>query len=103
MPTALGTYYHVQQVVAEPRFRLRLRFDDGTERTIDFAPMLRGPLFGALRNPDLFAQVRVNDATGTIEWSNGADFNPVMLHDWPECSERVIAEQRGRYPLTAED
>lgn len=99
MPTVLGTYYHVQQVVAEPGFRLRLQFDDATERTIDFAPVLWGPLFGALRNQDLFAQVRVNEATGTIEWPNGADFNPVVLHDWPEYADQVIAEQRARYPF----
>ena len=103
MPTVLGTYYHVQQVVAEPDSAYDCNSTTATERTIDFAPVLRGPLFGALRNQDLFAQVRVNEATGTIEWPNGADFNPVVLHDWPEYAQRVIAEQHARYPSAAED
>ncbi|WP_343413642.1 hypothetical protein [Candidatus Amarolinea dominans] len=47
----------------------------------------------------MFAQVRVNADTGTIEWPNGADLNPVILHDWPEVSEQIIAERRARYAV----
>jgi hypothetical protein len=85
-----------------PGFHLQLWFDDGTERTIDFEPVLRGSLFGVLRDPALFAQVRVNEATGTIEWPNGADFNPVVLHDWPLYAARVLAERRAWYPAAGE-
>lgn len=97
MPTPLGTYIHVRSLVVLPNYRLQLQFDDGSERVIDFEPLHLGPVWGALRDETLFAQVRVNVDTRTIEWPNGVDLNPMILHDWPEYSEKLIAERRARY------
>ena len=97
MPTAMGTYVHVITVKPKEGYRLLLQFNDGTERDIDFGPMLIGPLFGQLRDPRMFGQVQVNSDTGTIEWPNGADFSPVILHSWAEYGPRIIAERNERY------
>jgi hypothetical protein len=61
-------------------FVLRLGFDDGTEREIDLAAELWGPVFEPLRDPQLFRQVRVDEELGTIVWPNGADMDPDVLH-----------------------
>jgi hypothetical protein len=66
---------------------LRVSFDDGTQRVIDFAPVLRGELYGPLRDPAFFAQVRLDTEVHTLAWPNGADFDPATLHDWPEHVE----------------
>ncbi|MGI8927465.1 MAG: DUF2442 domain-containing protein [Tepidiformaceae bacterium] len=50
---------------------LRLRFDDGTERTIDFEPLLTGDLLGPLRDAALFSAVRLDPETHTVTWPNG--------------------------------
>ncbi len=63
---------------------LRLSFDDGTQRVVDFAPVLRGELYGPLRDPAFFAQVKVDPEVRTLVWPNGADFDPATLHNWPE-------------------
>jgi hypothetical protein len=63
---------------------LRLRFNDGLSRTIDFEPILHGELFGPLRDPIIFAQVSLDPEIHTIVWPSGADFDPTTLHDWPE-------------------
>lgn len=84
MPLPIGTYVHVRYLAVLPGHRLHLDFDDGAKQVIDFKPLLFGPLWGALRDEILFAQVHVNPDTGTIEWPNGADLNPVIFHDWPE-------------------
>jgi len=42
-------------------FTLKLDFDDGTSQTIDFAPVLRGALFGPRRNHRLIAEGRPNE------------------------------------------
>ncbi len=63
---------------------LRLRFNDGLVRTIDFEPILAGELFGPLRDPKLFAQVQLDPEVQTLVWSSGPDFDPATLHDWPE-------------------
>ena len=62
-------------------YRLHLRFEDGVEGVVDLAPHLsfRG-VFGPLRDPAYFAQVRVDPALGTVAWPNGADLDPHVLY-----------------------
>lgn len=71
-------------------FMLRVTFDDATEQVVDLEPVLRGELFGALRNPAVFHQVTLDPDVGTLVWPNGADFDPATLHDWPECRDAFI-------------
>lgn len=59
---------------------VRLQFSDGTERVVDLAPFLWGPVFEAIAEDDeMFAQVKVDPETGTIAWPNGADLDPDVL------------------------
>ena len=69
------------------RFALRVRFEDRVERTIDFEPILAGSLYGPLRDPEVFQQVKLDPEVHTLVWPNGADFDPATLHDWPEHAE----------------
>lgn len=60
---------------------VRLRFSDGSDRVVDLAPLLWGPVFEDIAADDeLFAQVEVDPAIGTITWPNGADLDPDVLH-----------------------
>jgi hypothetical protein len=54
-------------------YLLELALTDGSVRVVDLEPRLRGPLFEDLRDPALFAQVRVIPSFGSLEWPNGAD------------------------------
>ena len=65
-------------------YTLCVTFDDGSSQTIDFGPVLHGQLFGPLRAPQVFGEVRIDPEVHTLVWPNGADFDPAMLHDWPE-------------------
>lgn len=65
-------------------YTLRLCFDDGVSRTINFEPILAGELFGPLRDPEIFRQVKLDPEVHTVVWPSGADFDPATLHDWPE-------------------
>lgn len=65
-------------------YRLALTFDDGTEGIVDCNRWLYERdtgVFAPLRDPDLFAQVRVNPELGVIEWPTGADVDPYVLYD----------------------
>jgi Protein of unknown function (DUF2442) len=73
---------------------LRLRFDDETEQTIDFAPVLAGQLFGPLNDVALFNQLRIDPEVHTLVWPNGADFDPATLHDWPQLVDALIAQAK---------
>jgi hypothetical protein len=67
----------------EAPYKLRVHFDDKTEQTIDFRPVLAGELFGPLKNLAVFNQVSIDPEVQTLVWPNGADFDPATLHDWP--------------------
>jgi hypothetical protein len=53
-------------------------------------PILKGPVFGSLRDPDLFAQAAIDTEIQTLAWPNGADFDPEILHTWPLVKEALI-------------
>lgn len=89
-------YHKLYRVTAFQRlqeYTLRVRFDDGTEQTIDFEPVLHGELWGPLRDPAFFNQVAIDPVAHTLTWPNGADFDPETLRNWPdykaELSERA--------------
>jgi hypothetical protein len=82
------------EIVAD--YTLRIRFDDRTEQTIDFRPILAGELYGPLRHLGVFNQVRIDLEVHTLVWPNGADFDPATLHDWPE-NEPAFTELAGRW------
>ncbi len=75
--------YRVRSFEIVSPYTLRVRFDDETERTIDFRPILAGEMYGPLRDQRLFNQVRIDPEVHTLVWPNGADFDPATLHDWP--------------------
>jgi hypothetical protein len=55
-------------------FTLRLRFEDGVIRTVDFSAVLAGELYGCLADEDAFDRVRLDEEAHTLVWPNGADF-----------------------------
>jgi hypothetical protein len=67
--------------VLEP-YRLRLEFDNGSAGEVDIAAFVPFTgLFAALRDPRVFAAVRVDAELHTIVWPNGADLDPNVLHE----------------------
>ena len=72
-------------------FTLRIQFDDGTSQTIDFRPVLKGELYGPLQDSTLFDRVRIDPEVHTLVWPNGADFDPAILHNWPESGTALKA------------
>ena len=87
--------YRVESAEVVAPCTLRIRFDDGLERRIDFSSILVGALFGPLRDAAVFNQVRVDPEVHTVVWPNGADFDPATLHDWPshEAAFRELAQR----------
>jgi hypothetical protein len=75
-------------------YTLQVMFDDDTEQTINFRPVLSGELSSPLRDLALFNQVRLDPEVHTLVWPNGADFDPATLHDWPEYEKALISRAR---------
>ena len=71
-------------------YTLRVAFDDRSIQVIDFEPVLAGELYGPLKDPALFQQVRLDSEVQTLVWPNGADFDPATLHDWPRYRQELV-------------
>ena len=59
-------------------YRIRVRFNDNSESTIDFSQWLDGPVFEPLRDPRYFSSFYLDG--GTVVWPNGADIAPETLY-----------------------
>jgi uncharacterized protein DUF2442 len=77
-------------------YSLRVHFEDDSEQTIDFRPVLAGEIYGPLRDLNVFNQVRIDPEVETLVWPGGADFDPATLHDWP-VYEQAFAELARRW------
>lgn len=86
--------YRVESFQIVGPYTLRVRFDDGTNQMIDFAPVLEGELFGPLRDLSLFNRVQLDPEVHTPVWPNGADLDPATLHDWPQHAQAFAARAR---------
>jgi hypothetical protein len=67
-------------------YTVRVGSDDSTRQVIGFLPVLRGELYGPLRDLALFNRVPLDSEVHTLVWPNGADFDPATLHEWPCCA-----------------
>ncbi len=78
---------HITEATVVPPFGLDLLFDDGTRKFVDVEPLLEGPVFELLRDPEYFATVQIDEVAGTVTWENGADIAPDTLYRLPNVKE----------------
>ena len=86
--------HQVQRVVSFHKiapFTLRVHFDDGTSQIVNFQTVLKGEVYGPLRDTAVFDQVSIDPEAHTLVWPNGADFDPAILHDWPKSGPALEA------------
>jgi hypothetical protein len=59
-------------------YKIELTFDDGFKKAVDLKPLLNKPITEPLKDPEYFAQVRI-DSIGGIFWPNSYDICPDFL------------------------
>jgi len=72
-----------------PRFRLRVRFLDGLEGTVDMSALIASPnagVFAALADPEAFNRAFV--ALGAVCWPGGLDIAPDAICAGVKASSR---------------
>ena len=75
---------------------IRVIFDDKTEQTINFEPVLQGYYLGPLRDLDLFNKVRLDPDFHTLVWPNDADFDPATLYNWNRGDGEELVKRASR-------
>jgi hypothetical protein len=86
----------VTDVEALDGYVLRVTFSDGAVKEIDFSDQLaraRG-VFLPLRDPARFAEARVNEESGTVEWPGQIDLDPDVLYGRFEPASGAHIERR---------
>lgn len=74
--------WRVRTVTALPDYRLSVTCNDGTTGIVNMSQLIsseQAGIFTALKDEQLFNQVRIE--LGVLTWPNGADFDPVWLHE----------------------
>jgi hypothetical protein len=73
-------------------YLIRVSFNDGLIKVVDFEAWLRGPVFEPLKSPAYFRRFFLDG--GTVAWPNGADIAPETLYQEPGQVEERPAAQR---------
>ena len=72
---------HVEAVQVPRPHVVRLTFDDGLVRELEFVPGgHEGTVFAPFDDPGFFAQVTIDPESRTVVWPNGVDLDPAVLH-----------------------
>ena len=98
-PILSDELYDVVDFAIIDGYTVRITFDDESVQIIDFEPILLGPLFGQLRDLELFRQVKLDPELGTLVWPNGADIAPNVLYDWPNQVDAIVQRRRQRFAV----
>jgi hypothetical protein len=73
--------WRVASAQALPDFRLLVRFNDGTEGTVEMAEFINSStagVFAELRDEDRFRQAKIH--LGAVTWPGGLDLAPDAMH-----------------------
>lgn len=73
--------WRVEAVKALPDYRLKVRFFDGTEGTVDMSALVRSPdagVFAVLADPLRFAEAFIE--LGAVTWPGELDLAPDAMH-----------------------
>lgn len=74
-------------------FALALKFNDDTSKCVNVEPLLKGPVFEALKREEYFQQVTLDRVCGTVVWPNGADLAPEALYALTPIAEESRADK----------
>lgn len=76
-------------------YKLLLRFNDGTEMTVDLEDELNGRVFAPLKDKNKFRKFSI--VFNTVEWENGADFAPEYLYELAMAQHKIASEPTREY------
>ena len=71
-------------------YTLKILFDNSKEKIIDFLPILKGEMYGPLKEESVFNSVQIDCEVRTLVWPNGADFDPSLLYNWDVVKNELV-------------
>ena len=71
-------YLAIKKVIPQDNYLLLLTFENGENKQFDMKPYLNIGVFQELKDLNVFKTVKTS--FDSIEWDNGADFDPEILY-----------------------
>jgi hypothetical protein len=68
---------------------LFVTFSDGCDATVDLRPLLSGPVFEPLLDPNMFAKFTLDPICKTVCWPNGADLAPEAIRSLVPAEQEI--------------
>lgn len=62
-------------------YKVWIRFEDGTQGTVDLSDLVGKGVFASWKEPQEFAKVFIDPETHTLAWPGGIDLAPDALYD----------------------
>lgn len=90
-------FLEITQATYIDDFKLALKFNDGTETTVDLENELNGSVFNPLKDKSKFKNFSI--VFNTIEWENGADFAPEYLYELAISQHQLASEPTSKYGI----
>jgi hypothetical protein len=78
-------------------YKILLKFNDGTEMTVDLENELNGSVFTPLKDKSKFRKFSI--VFNTIEWENGANFAPEYLYELAISQHEIASEPTSEYRI----
>lgn len=73
--------HRIIEASPQPRYRLRLRFQDGLEGEVDLSDLVGQGVFALWNDPGQFGKVTIDPETHTVTWPGGIDLCPDRLYE----------------------
>jgi hypothetical protein len=90
-------FLEITQATYIDDYKLSLKFNDGTETTVDLENELNGSVFNPLKDKSKFKKFSI--VFNTIEWENGADFAPEYLYELAISQHQIASEPGSEYRI----
>ena len=73
--------HKIIEVRVSEGYRVWIRFEDGTQGTVDLSDLVGKGVFASWKEPQEFAKVFIDPETHTLAWPGGIDLAPDALYD----------------------
>ena len=74
-------------------YRIEVAFNNGKKGIADLVDALNGTVFEPLKNPEAFANFKIDPDLETIVWENGADLAPEYIYYQTFKNEAALQTQ----------
>jgi len=71
---------HIIEAKYVEDYKVWVSFNNGREGIADLSDSLKGPIFGQLKDKEVFSSLMVDRELETIIWPNGADLAPEYVY-----------------------